>query len=650
MKSLIITCLLMVGFGLGGFSQEKSKREIKGDKFFFTYDFDNAIGQYRRSKELTVPGQRNLAVSYKNTRQKDKSEAVYSKLINSSNGVLSEDYYNYAMVLKSNEKYEESNKWMDKFASENPNDLRAKSYVGYNQYFAGYFTDNPAIKIIPQSVNTNSQDFGTSYYQDKVVYASSNNTPKPIKRKYNWNGEPYLNLYIAEVKDGQLKNPKFFDKDLNAKYHDGPATFSNNGTMMAISRNTIKDQTEDKIVELQIHLMTKKDGKWSDPVPFIYNVLGYNVGQPNLTEDGNTIYFVSDMPGGFGGTDIYSSKKSTNGEWSAPNNLGDGINTEGNEMFPFFDETQQKLTFASDGHFGMGGLDIFYSVLTNSIWSFIENPGSPINSTSDDYAMISNAEANKGYFSSNRINGSGGDDIYAFESTKKEIQKMITGIAKDESGKPIPATLVNLIGEGEEIIETKTADKFGGYTFQVENDKNFELIGNKDGYIEGNTSVNSFGDIANIKADVTLLKNIVIVEEEIVIVETDLVPETDLTLIIKLKPIYFDYDKSNIRADAATELDKVVKVLNKYPNLKLDLAAHTDCRGTESYNESLSERRAKSTVDYIQTKITTPGRIKGKGYGETKLINGCECEGTTTSVCTPEQHQKNRRTEFIVKK
>lgn len=649
MKNIFISFIVLFGFIFNGYSLEKSNRELKGDKHYFVYAFDKAIDMYRRTKDLTVEGQRRLAISYRNMGNNPKSEEVYAKLLAAPSGVIAEDHYNYAMVLKNSGKYDESHKWMEVFAKESPNDLRAISYLGYKNQFADYLKADPDYKVIEQSVNTDAQDFGTSYYKDKVVYASSNARPKMIKRKYNWNGQPYLNLYIAEVKDGQLKNPKFFNKDLNGKMHDGPATFSNNGTVMAMTMNNSKDKTEDKIVELQIYLATFKDDKWSDLVPFIYNNTAYSVGHPYLLEDGNTMYFVSDMPGGFGGTDIYKTTKSANNEWTKPVNLGDRINTEGDEMFPFFDEKQQMLSFSSDGHFGLGGLDIFNCLAYGTDWGFVEKPGAPISTQYDDYAMISNGDATKGYFSSNRTEGSGRDDIYAFESTKAPaIEKMISGIAKDSQGKPIPGTFITLLGEDDEIISTMTADDKGAYSFPVETDHNYEIIGNKDMYLEGNTVTNSFGTETNIIADVTLLQDKVVEDDEIN--EEEIVVNNDLANVVKLNPIYFDYDKSNIRPDAAKELDKIVKVMNKYPNMEVELTSHTDCRGTYAYNDNLSHRRATSSIEYIKSKITNPDRISGKGLGETKLINGCACEDKVVSNCSPQEHQKNRRTEFIIKK
>jgi outer membrane protein OmpA-like peptidoglycan-associated protein len=508
---------------------------------------------------------------------------------------------------------------------------------------------NPDCKIIEQSTNTDAHDFGTFFYNGKVVYASSNLRPKMIKRKYNWNGQPYLNLYIAEVKEGQLKKREFFNKDLNAKMHEGPVAFSNKGTVMAITKNNSKDKTKDKIVELQIHFSTLKDEKWSEPVPFIYNNPAYSVGHAYLLEDGNTMYFVSDMQGGFGGTDIYKTIKNGNNEWMKPENLGNIINTEGDEMFPFFEEKNQILSFSSTGHFGLGNLDIFNCMYYGSNWGFVENPGAPINTRFDDYAMISNADASKGYLSSNRAGGSGLGDIYAFTSAKTPtFEKMISGVAKDSQGEAIPGTFITLLGENDQIISTMVADNKGAYSFPVQTNQNFEITGNKDKYSEGSTITNSFGTEINTIADVILLQDKLTDEEEIN--EEAIVVNNDLANVIKLNPIYFDFDKSNIRQDAAKELDKIVKVMNKYPNMEVELTAHSDCRGSDSYNYHLSKRRAVSSVEYINSKIITPNRISGKGLGETKSISACACEDKLVSDCSPEDHQKNRRTEFIIMK
>lgn len=647
MKQIYILSILLCGFALNAFSQNKSSHEIKGDKQFFIYAFDNAISCYKKAKDLTPNGQRKLAESYHMLGLNAESEAVYATLV-ASNEKIAEDYYNYAMVLKSQKKYEESNKWMDLFGNEKPMDLRAKSYLKNKGKQQEYLSNNSNYKVITQSINSPSQDFGTSYYNNKVVFATTNVPPKMVKRKYNWNGEPYLNMYVAEVNDNQLKNRKKMDKLFKGKMHDGPASFSNNGTFMAMTRNTLNDKTSDKIVELQISFSKLENNKWSKPTYFEYNNESYSTGHAFLTEDGKTMYFVSNMPGGFGGTDIYKTTKVGVDKWSKPENLGNKVNTEGDELFPFFEETQQVLIFNSNGHYGLGGQDVFQIKQNGTSWEDAQNLGMPINSEADDFSFIFNKSIDKGYFSSNRSGGQGLSDIYAFQYTKeKPVEKVIAGIVMDESGVPIPSALVTLLGEDETVISTAYSDAKGAFLFKVETDKNYDLVGNKNGYLEGNATAETFGDDKEIIADI-VLPQVEQTEEVTEVKEEEIVVNQDLAKIAKLKSIYFDFDQSTIRPDASKELDKIVKVMNKYPTLEVELSSHTDCRGSEAYNLQLSENRAKATVDYIQSRISNPSRITGKGKGESQLITTCLCDGITVSNCTSKQHQENRRSEFII--
>jgi len=649
MKNIYILSILLFGFALNGFSQNKSSHEVKGDKAFFIYAFDNAIVCYKKAKDLTIDGQRKLAESYHILGFNTESEAVYSTIV-TSNEKKAEDYYKYAMVLKSQKKYEESNKWMDLFGKEKPTDLRSMSYFKNKEKLSEYLSIDPNYRVISQSINTASQDFGTSYYNNNVVFASTNVPPKMVKRKYNWNGEPYLDVYVAEVKDNQLKNRKKMDKQFKGKMHDGPASFSNNGTFMAITRNTLHDKTSDKIVELQISFSRFENNKWSNPVSFQYNNESYSTGHAFLTEDGNTMYFVSNMPGGFGGTDIYKTTKVGVDQWTKPENLGNKVNTEGDELFPFFEAKQNVLIFTSNGHFGLGGQDVFQIKQQGASWEDAENLGMPINTEADDFSFIFNQTMDKGYFSSNRPGGQRASDIYGFQYTAENvIEKEIAGTVLDESGKPIPAALVTLLSDDETIITTVFSDENGTFRFKVDANRNYDLVGNKDAYMEGTASASTFGDEKEIIADI-VLPQVDNTEEEIDVKEEDIIVNHDLMNIAKLKSIYFDFDQYSIRPDAAKELDKIVKVMNKYPNMEVELSAHTDCRGTEAYNMQLSENRAKATVDYIRSRISNPSRITGKGKGESELLTTCLCDGITISDCTSKQHQDNRRTEFIIRK
>lgn len=468
-----------------------------------------------------------------------------------------------------------------------------------------------------------------------------------IVKNSNWTGNPFYDLYVSEIEDGQLKKPKQFDKGLNGKMHDGPASFSNDGTYMAFTKNNYKDKTKDKVVELQIHFSSFVDGKWSKPEAFILNNPEYSVGHPCLTSDGKTMYFTSDMPGGYGGADIYRTTKGEGGAWSKPENMGDKVNTEGDEMFPFFQENNNTLFFASNGRFGLGGLDVFICEMQGSAAGRVYNAGAPLNTQSDDYAVIVNNKMSTGYFSSNRNGGSGSEDLYAFDLLKAiEIQKEIKGIAKDKDENLIPATFVTLLDDKGNVLDTLTTKSDGAFTFLVDSDKNYKLNGKKEKYSEGNNTANTFSKTAIVTADlILLLKKEEVVAQKIIV-------GADLGKILEFNPdkIYFDFGKYDIRADAEIDLAKIIQVMNENPNMVVELGSHADCRSTKGFNQILSDNRAKASADYVKKRITKPGRIYGKGFGETKLVNGCPCEGDAVSDCSEEEHQNNRRTEFIIVK
>lgn len=628
--------------GIDAIAEKKSAKELKGDKSYFVYSFDKAIDVYSKEKYLSIEGQRKLAKSYFNMNQNTKSEETYIKIITETIGVEPADYYNYAMVLKADGKYDESNKQMDKFVELKPEDLRAKDYKANKAGLSNLLKDNGNYKIEHLNVNTDAEDFGTSYYKNKIVFASSR-TSKVMPRESNRNGKPFLNMYVSEVDNNQLKTPENFDKSLNGKMNDGPASFNKEGTFMAFTENNYDLKRKELVVKLEIYFRTYADNKWSIPEPFILNNKEYSVGHPSLSSDGNTMYFSSDMPGGFGGTDIYRISKDEKGTWGKAENLGNKINTEGDELFPFFEENKQALFFSSNGRFGLGGLDIFICAINGTQIGSVVNAGYPLNTPSDDFAIIVDGKTNKGYFSSNRIGGSGDDDIYSVDILKLDIGKKIIGIAMDKNGVAIPNTFITLRNDKGNIIDTTTTKYDAAYAFLVETNQSFKLIGHKEKYTDGDSITNTFGEEFIVKADVILLTKEEIIERKIQV-------GSDLGKVFEFNTIYFDYHKYNIRPDAEIELNKMVKILNEHPNLTVELTSHTDCRSSKEYNQKLSDRRAKASADYIKKRISNPERIYGKGYGETKLVNGCTCEEKVLSECSEEEHQKNRRTEFIIVK
>lgn len=645
MKNIIIPILLLISLSINSFAQEKSRQELSGDKFAFKYSFDKAIVSYNRAKQLTPEGQRHLADAYHQLDQDIDSEIAYAKLLSLKDGILPEDYFNYSKVLKANGKYEEAFTCMDKFAELKPNDLRVKDYKAHKADLPELLKDDGKYKLANISINTDADDFGTCYLKNSIVFASTRAVAKMIKRSSNWNGKPYLNMYASEVSDNQLKKPEIFDKGLDGKLHDGPASFNKEGTYIAFTRNNYNDKSKDKVVELQIYFSSYLDGKWSKPIPFIFNNETYSVGHPCLTSDGSTMYFTSDMPGGFGGADIYRTTKNPKGEWATPENLGDKVNTEGDETFPFFEELNGRLLFVSDGRFGLGGTDIFIANLNGSSFDNAVNAGSPLNTRYDDFAVIADGKTSKGYFSSNRIDGNGGDDIYAVDFLKwTNNHKKLKGIAKDVNGNRVPFAFITLLDEKGKMIDTLSTKNDAAYTFTVSTNKQFKLVGKQEGYMNGESEANTMGKELVVVSDVLLLK------KEPETIDDKIKDGADLGKIVEFKNIYFDLDKYKIRSDAESELKKIIKIMNEYPNMTVELGSHTDCRETKAYNQLLSNKRAKASVDYIRKGITKPERITGKGYGKSKLINDCSCDGEVLSTCSEEEHQKNRRTEFIVLK
>jgi outer membrane protein OmpA-like peptidoglycan-associated protein len=639
MKNIILVLSLFFVAISSVFSQEKTSAEEKGDQLFFRYAYDKAIVSYEKAKSLTLSGERNLAECYFNMGQDANAELTYEKILNTISNALPEDFYNYAMVLKKQGRYVGANGWMNKFVESAPNDLRAKSYVKNNDQFESYLNGDAKCTITKLAMNTTSQDFGTSFYNEIIVYASSNVKPAMIKRKYNWTGQPFLNLYEAQVEGGELVKREFFNKKNNEKMHEGLASFSSNGMKMAYTRNNEKDYNHDDIVELQIYLSEFRNGKWTDAVPFAYNNEMYSVGHPCLSSDGMTMFFASDMPNGFGGVDLYKTQIDGNGNWTTPVNLGNTINTEGDEMFPFFEDAKQTLSFASNGHFGLGGLDVFSCVLNGNSWGEVFNVGAPINSQSDDFSFIFNSEKRKGYFSTNRFNGLGDDDIYSIERSVTEIRnKLIVGVVKDNKGNVIPETFVSLYDTQDSLLAYVIADNEGMFKFNVVTDRNYYLTGSKAKFSKGSARATSFGELD------TIFVNLVLLQEETTVVPID----NGLTKIAKLNPIHFDFDKSEIRADAAEELDKIVKTMNAYPKMEIQLSAFADCRGTKEYNEILAQNRALATTSYIQNRISNPQRISGKGYGESRAVNDCICNDQGYSECSENEHAENRRTEFVI--
>lgn len=544
------------------------------------------------------------------------------------------EYLKYSHVLKAVNKNEEADIWFQKYMLKNPDELRVQNYQNEKALLKSILDKPDKFKIKNAPFNTPYSDFSAMPYKDNIVFTSVNkdiliaNNDGKNENIYNRTNQPYLDLYITdyEARKSNAFGIELLSKNIVQPFHDGSSSFSPDGKTIYFTRNNSKGNKlvydKNKISNLKIFTAKIENDKCSEPVPISINVDGYSMGHPSISPDGKKMYFTSDMPGGIGATDIYVVDILGDGLFGKPQNLGKTINTEGREMFPFVDEN--NLYFSSDGHLGLGSLDIFKVDLKSNNW-VAANMGKPINSNYDDFAFVYNEEINKGFLSSNRPGGVGDDDIYTFF---KRISYVSGDVTELKTGALIPGSKVVLYDEFGKELQKMIVGPDAKFNFEIETEYKYKLIGSKIAY---ESDSKEFFSSEGKKMIIPLILNKEFVMER-------------GKCIIKINPIYFDFNKFDIRADAAIELNKIVEVMKKYPELIIEGGSHTDSRGSFAYNQKLSYNRADATVNYIIKQGINPKRITAKGYGETVLVNNC-ADGVK---CTDEEHQLNRRTEFVV--
>lgn len=491
-------------------------------------------------------------------------------------------------------------------------------------------------------VNTKYQDYGASYSGgNTVIFASSRKNKSLRNRVWVGNDQPFLELYKGTFDEsGEITDVERFSKKVNSKFHDADVTFTKDLKTIYFTRNNYLKQKFKKDTLgwnlNQLYKATINDkGDWEvHQMPF--NNDNYQTGHPVLNEAEDKLYFISDMLGGYGKTDIYVVDILSDSTYSAPRNLGPNVNTQGKEMFPFVD-TKNILYFSSDGYIdGNGGLDIYATRIKNGVpENKAENIGRPINSEKDDFAFVRKKGTNLGYFSSNRPGGKGDDDIYSFVEQNPlnfDCFQFAKGVVRDrKTGALIPGALVELFDETGMLIESVIANEYAAFNFKVTCETPYKVVGSKQDYTKDS------------KEFITSNVNDLELELGLSIETTDFVMIRGL-LMVNINPIYFDLDKSNIREDAAIEIEKVVRIMKKYPEINIELGSHTDSRAPDQYNMDLSDRRATSSINWIVERGIDASRITGKGYGETQLVNKC----SNDVECTEAEHQLNRRTEFVI--
>ncbi|MEN2412161.1 OmpA family protein [Flavobacterium mesophilum] len=636
MKNYILFILLLISMFECELYAQNSK-VAAGDKKYEKYAYIDAIKTYEivagkgyKSEDMF----KKLGNSYYFNSDFQGAVKWYGALFSMNTQVESEYYYRYAQSLKSTGQTDKSNSVLQEFVSKNKNDSRAILYQDNRGYLDKIKANTGRYDIENAGINSKYSDYGTIVHDNKIYFASARDTGNFSKRKHAWTDQYFTNLYVADVDSVKVRKMK---TSLNTKFHEASPVFTKDGKTVYFTRNNYthgkKGKDGQRTTLIKIYRATLENGKWGNIAPLPFTSDNYSTAHPALSPDERILYFASDMPGTLGQSDLYQVSIS-NGSFGTPINLGKGINTEGKETFPFVTD-EKEIYFSSDGHPGLGGLDVFAGKLeSDGTVSDIENLGADINSAQDDFAYIIDPVSRKGYFSSNKDGGQGSDDIYKFTENRalRCIQELNGVITDSETGLILPGATVSLY-ENQMLKETTAADAGGLYTFAVECGKTYQVRAEKEKYSTREVAV-TIGKLSG-KSSLPVALDPIICKVTI---------GDDLGKCFKIKMIYFDLDKSDIRAEAAIDLEKILVVLNSNPTMKLDIRSHTDSRATFKYNKVLSERRAKSTIKWLIENGIDASRLTGRGYGEVQLTNKC-ADGVP---CTEAEHQQNRRSEFII--
>jgi len=614
-------------------------------KYFEKYNYVNAQKSYiefAESGDESIDVVKSLADTYYFNSQYDKAAIWYNKLLtNYPDQISAEYYFKASLSLKSLGDYKGADYIMGKYIKRTDKIIIRNEFNSNQQYLDTIEKNSNIYSISKTSINSSNSDFGPSYYgSSQVVFASANKGTG--SEQYTWTGEPFLDLHIADIDvNGDLVNNTPFKGNINTKLHESSTTFTKDLRTMYFTRNNYfkgeEKWDDENTVKLKLYRASiQDDDTWGNVEELPFNSDQYSVAHPSLSLDENRIYFSSDMPGTFGKSDIWYVDIIDKENYGRPVNLGPTINTEERESFPYI-SSENVLYFSSNGLMGLGGLDIFMTQLNSKGFpTATTNLGEPINSRYDDFGLIINPEINRGYLSSNRdgFDGSSSDEIYTF--FKDICMVSLTGVVNDSrTGSLIPGSKVQLIGEDLELIAEQIVGEDARYNF------NNDIINCSILYkiIGGNGKA-----YKPVSKDLTTPS---ISQDIIVDLALDWATEcapNDLGCILNLKPLYFDFDKSFIRPDAAVELQKVLAAMNEYPEMIISFESHTDSRGDDIYNENLSERRAKSTRGWLLDRGISPDRITAKGFGESQLLNQC-ANGVR---CSEGEHQQNRRSFFRI--
>lgn len=617
-------------------------QEKKADKMFDNYAYIDALKTYERIVEKGYKSAgifKKIGDSYYFNGLLTESAKWYGDLFALNDpSVEPEYYYRYAQSLKATGQYEKANQILDQFSKKSADQIRTKIYLENPDYLNQIKNNSGRYTVKSVDLNSQYSDFGTAFFGDKIVFASNREAGSIQKKVDKWTDNSFAKIYVTDIDKNGLPvgQGQKLSKNIDYKFHESTAVFTKDGKTMYFTRNSKKNDNENKESILKIYRAKLVNNDWSDIEELSINGSNFNTAHPALSPDEKTLYFASNRPGTHGSSDIFKTEILENGKFGEPVNMGTSINTEGRETFPFIAESGE-LYFSTDGHQGLGGLDVFVAPKDEKgDYLKVYNIGEPVNGPFDDFAFIINSTG-KGFFSSNRTEGKGYDDIYSINETKKieyVHEQLLAGTVTDtDTGKTLTDTDILVYDKDFNLVTQTKTDASGKYALKLKGGTLYYIRVQKKDYVTKEQTV--------VTPDVTGETSLPIaLEKTIRVVHVN----DDLAKVFNIEYIYFDFDKADIRPDAVVDLQKVIDVMQQYPTMKIDVRSYTDSKGMRKYNKKLSDLRAKSIIEYMTKNGISANRLSGRGYGESKLLNRCK-DGVK---CSEEEHQKNRRGEFII--
>ena len=636
-----VTCVLTLLFSLPFYTLAQEDLVAKGNKQFENMEYAYATGIYEKVVAAGYGSQevyQRLADGYYFQAKYHLSVPYYEQYLRLESDPAPEYYYRYAQCLRAQGKYTQADQQMGRFMAVAEDDLRSEKFIQHRNYLEEIALQSDRYVLDTLAFNSEASDFAPASLDNMLVFASSKGRGSPQVAIDRWSGGPFFDLYVIDTANAvnQEESGLKIKGLVNTQLHESTTAFSPDGrTMYFTTNNTVMNDPERDstgVTRLCIKRARRDDkNRWGDVEDLSINSVAYSTAHPALTPDGKTLFFVSDRPGGFGASDIWKVAIDKNGNPGVPENLGNLINTPGRESYPFVNENRE-LFFAGDGHPGLGGLDVFVSRL-NDLWepADLYNIGAPVNSPADDFGYMEIRTNKKGYFASNREGGKGSDDIYGFRQLKplnRKCEAIFAGQVFDQADQPLQGVTLTLRNEAGEVSMTGKTDQAGDFDVVYDCEQvNFVRV-EKEGYESLEVYVNDKSSFV-----------FIMIPDRV-----RLFPGVDLSEVLDVQPVYFGFDAFTISEEAAADLQKIVAVMEEYPELKIEVRAYTDSRGAAAYNQQLSEKRAAATVAYLEGAGIDVSRLSAKGYGESQPLVDCGAD----HPCTQEEHAKNRRSAFVI--